>query len=394
MTKLSVRDLDLRGKRVLMRVDFNVPLEKGVITDDTRIRAALPTIKYIIERGGKLILMSHLGRPKGVDPKLSLKPVSRRLSELLGKEVKMAPDCIGDEVQRMVAEMKEGDVILLENLRFHKGETENDPEFARELASLGDVYVSDAFGAAHRAHASTEGVTKFIPQAAAGFLMEKEIEYLSKAVQSPEHPFVVILGGAKVSDKIGVLTNMLERADAILIGGGMAYTFLKAQGYNVGKSIVEEDKLDLARQIMDEAKEKGVEFKLPVTTVIADRFAPDANSKVVKSTEIPDGWLGVDIGPETVEEFSKVIGRAKMIVWNGPLGVYEFDKFAKGTVAVAKMLAESDAITIIGGGDCVAAVQKAGVADKMTHISTGGGASLEFLEGKELPGIAALTDKR
>ena len=394
MTKLSVRDLDLKGKRVLMRVDFNVPLEKGVITDDTRIRAALPTIKYIIERGGKLILMSHLGRPKGVDPKLSLKPVSRRLSELLGKEVKMAPDCIGDEVQRMVAEMKEGDVILLENLRFHKGETENDPEFARELASLGDVYVSDAFGAAHRAHASTEGVTKFIPQAAAGFLMEKEIEYLSKAVQSPEHPFVVILGGAKVSDKIGVLTNMLERADAILIGGGMAYTFLKAQGYNVGKSIVEEDKLDLARQIMDEAKEKSVEFKLPVTTVIADRFAPDANSKVVKSTEIPDGWLGVDIGPETVEEFSKVIGRAKMIVWNGPLGVYEFDKFAKGTVAVAKLLAESDAITIIGGGDCVAAVQKAGVADKMTHISTGGGASLEFLEGKELPGIAALTDKR
>ena len=393
MTKLSVRDLDLRGKRVLMRVDFNVPLEKGVITDDTRIRAALPTIKYIIERGGKLILMSHLGRPKGVDPKLSLKPVSKRLSELLGKEVKMAPDCIGDEVQRMVAEMKEGDVILLENLRFHKGETENDPEFARELASLGDVYVSDAFGAAHRAHASTEGVTKFIPQAAAGFLMEKEIEYLSKAVQSPEHPFVVILGGAKVSDKIGVLTNMLERADAILIGGGMAYTFLKAQGYNVGKSIVEDDKLDLARQIMNEAKEKGVEFKLPVTTVIADRFAPDANSKVVKSTEIPDGWLGVDIGPETVEEFSKVIGRAKMIVWNGPLGVYEFDKFAKGTVAVAKLLAESDAITIIGGGDCVAAVQKAGVADKMTHISTGGGASLEFLEGKELPGIAALSDK-
>jgi len=393
MTKLSVRDLDLKGKRVLMRVDFNVPLEKGVITDDTRIRAALPTIKYIIERGGKLILMSHLGRPKGIDPKLSLKPVSRRLSELLGKEVKMAPDCIGDEVQRMVAEMKEGDVILLENLRFHKGETENDPEFARELASLGDVYVSDAFGAAHRAHASTEGVTKFIPQAAAGFLMEKEIEYLSKAVQSPEHPFVVILGGAKVSDKIGVLTNMLERADAILIGGGMAYTFLKAQGYNVGKSIVEDDKLDLARQIMNEAKEKGVEFKLPVTTVIADRFAPDANSKVVKSTEIPDGWLGVDIGPETVEEFSKVIGRAKMIVWNGPLGVYEFDKFAKGTVAVAKLLAESDAITIIGGGDCVAAVQKAGVADKMTHISTGGGASLEFLEGKELPGIAALSDK-
>jgi len=393
MTKLSVRDLDLKGKRVLMRVDFNVPLEKGVITDDTRIRAALPTIKYIIERGGKLILMSHLGRPKGIDPKLSLKPVSKRLSELLGKEVKMAPDCIGDEVQRMVAEMKEGDVILLENLRFHKGETENDPEFARELASLGDVYVSDAFGAAHRAHASTEGVTKFIPQAAAGFLMEKEIEYLSKAVQSPEHPFVVILGGAKVSDKIGVLTNMLERADAILIGGGMAYTFLKAQGYNVGKSIVEDDKLDLARQIMNEAKEKGVEFKLPVTTVIADRFAPDANSKVVKSTEIPDGWLGVDIGPETVEEFSKVIGRAKMIVWNGPLGVYEFDKFAKGTVAVAKLLAESDAITIIGGGDCVAAVQKAGVADKMTHISTGGGASLEFLEGKELPGIAALSDK-
>ncbi|MCD6505470.1 phosphoglycerate kinase [Candidatus Poribacteria bacterium] len=393
MTKLSVRDLDLKGKRVLMRVDFNVPLEKGVITDDTRIRAALPTIKYIIERGGKLILMSHLGRPKGVDPKLSLKPVSKRLSELLGKEVKMAPDCIGDEVRRMVAEMKEGDVILLENLRFHKGETENDPEFARELASLGDVYVSDAFGAAHRAHASTEGVTKFIPQAAAGFLMEKEIEYLSKAVQSPEHPFVVILGGAKVSDKIGVLTSMLERADAILIGGGMAYTFLKAQGYNVGKSIVEDDKLDLARQIMNEAKEKGVEFKLPVTTVIADRFAPDANSKVVKSTEIPDGWLGVDIGPETVEEFSKVIGRAKMIIWNGPLGVYEFDKFAKGTVAVAKLLAESDAITIIGGGDCVAAVQKAGVADKMTHISTGGGASLEFLEGKELPGIAALSDK-
>lgn len=393
MAKLSVRDLELKGKRVLMRVDFNVPLKKGVITDDTRIRAALPTIKYIIERGGKLILMSHLGRPKGVDPKLSLKPVSKRLGELLGKEVKMAPDCIGDEVERMVAEMKEGDVILLENTRFHKGETKNDPEFARKLASLGDVYVNDAFGAAHRAHASTEGVTKFIPQAAAGFLMEKEIEYLSKAVQSPEHPFVVILGGAKVSDKIGVLSNMLERSDAILIGGGMAYTFLKALGYSVGKSIVEEDKLDLARQIMEEAKEKGVQFKLPATTVVADRFAPDANSKVVKSTEIPEGWLGMDIGPEAVEEFGRVIRKGRMIVWNGPLGVYEFDKFAKGTTAIARLLAESDAITIIGGGDCVAAVQKAGVADKMTHVSTGGGASLEFLEGKELPGIAALSDK-
>ena len=393
MAKLSVRDLELKGKRVLMRVDFNVPLKKGVITDDTRIRAALPTIKYIIERGGKLILMSHLGRPKGVDPKLSLKPVSKRLGELLGKEVKMAPDCIGDEVERMVAEMKEGDVILLENTRFHKGETKNDPEFARKLASLGDVYVNDAFGAAHRAHASTEGVTKFIPQAAAGFLMEKEIEYLSKAVQSPEHPFVVILGGAKVSDKIGVLTNMLERSDAILIGGGMAYTFLKALGYSVGKSIVEEDKLDLARQIMEEAKGKGVQFKLPATTVVADRFAPDANSKVVKSTEIPEGWLGMDIGPEAVEEFGRVIRKGRMIVWNGPLGVYEFDKFAKGTTAIARLLAESDAITIIGGGDCVAAVQKAGVADKMTHVSTGGGASLEFLEGKELPGIAALSDK-
>jgi len=337
--------------------------------------------------------MSHLGRPKGVDPKLSLKPVSKRLGELLGKEVKMAPDCIGDEVERMVAEMKEGDVILLENTRFHKGETKNDPEFARKLASLGDVYVNDAFGAAHRAHASTEGVTKFIPQAAAGFLMEKEIEYLSKAVQSPEHPFVVILGGAKVSDKIGVLTNMLERSDAILIGGGMAYTFLKALGYSVGKSIVEEDKLDLARQIMEEAKGKGVQFKLPATTVVADRFAPDANSKVVKSTEIPEGWLGMDIGPEAVEEFGRVIRKGRMIVWNGPLGVYEFDKFAKGTTAIARLLAESDAITIIGGGDCVAAVQKAGVADKMTHVSTGGGASLEFLEGKELPGIAALSDK-
>lgn len=393
MAKLSVRDLDLKGRRVLMRVDFNVPLEKGVIADDTRIRAALPTIRYVIERGGKLILMSHLGRPKGPDPKLSLKPVAQRLGELLGKEVKMAPDCIGPEVEEIVAEMKEGDVILLENLRFHKGETANDPEFARKLASLCDLYVNDAFGTAHRAHASTEGVTRFVPQAAAGFLMEKEIEYLSKAVQSPEHPFVVILGGAKVSDKIGVLTNMLERADAILIGGGMAYTFLKAQGYGVGRSLLEKDKLDLAREIMEKARQIGVEFKLPATTVIADRFASDANSTVVKSTEIPKGWIGVDIGPETVEEFSEVIEKAKMIVWNGPLGVYEFDKFAKGTIAIAKLLAESDAITIIGGGDCVAAVHKAGVADKMTHISTGGGASLEFLEGKELPGIAALTDR-
>ena len=392
--KVSVRDLDLKGKRVLMRVDFNVPIEEGKITDDTRIRAALPTIKYVLEQGAKLILMSHLGRPKGKrDPKLSLKPVAERLSELLGKEVKMAPDCVGPEVERMVAEMKEGDVILLENLRFHPGEEANDPEFAKKLAVLGDVYVNDAFGTAHRAHASTEGVTKFMPVAAAGLLMEKEIEYLSKAVESPERPFVVILGGAKVSDKIGVLESMLERADAILIGGGMAYTFLKALGYEVGKSIVEEDKLDLAREIMDRAKERGVELKLPVTVVVADKFAPDADSKVVKVDEIPKDWMGMDIGPETVEEFGKVIEKAKMIFWNGPLGVYEFDKFARGTNEIARKLAESNAITIIGGGDCVAAVRKAGVADKITHISTGGGASLEFIEGKELPGIAALTDK-
>ena len=394
MSKLGVEDLELGGKRALIRVDFNVPLDGKQITDDTRIKAVLPTVNYVIEHGGKVILMSHLGRPKGeAAPEFSLEPVAKRLGKLLGKDVIMAPDCVGEEVEAIVSRMKEGDVVLLENLRFHAEEEENDPDFAKRLAELADVYINDAFGAAHRAHASTAGVTKYVPQAAAGLLMQKEIKYIGQAVENPERPFMAILGGVKVSDKIGVIENLMKKADAIIIGGAMAYTFLKAQGIRVGNSLVEDDKLDLAREILRKSLDNDVPLYLPIDHVIADKFAADANVRVVKRGGIPDGWEGMDIGPATVEKYKGVLEGAKTIVWNGPVGVFEFDAFAKGSFAIAKILAESDATTIIGGGDCVAAVQKSGYADKITHISTGGGASLEFMEGKELPGIAALSDR-
>ena len=394
MSKLSVEDLELRGKRTLIRVDFNVPLDDKQITDYTRIKAALPTVNYVVEHGGKAILMSHLGRPNGeVLPELSLEPVAERLGDLLNRDVVMAPDCIGDEVKAIVSKMKEGDVVLLENLRFHAEEEKNDPDFAGKLAELADVYVNDAFGAAHRAHASTAGITEYVSQAAAGFLMQKEMEYIGNAIADPERPFMAILGGVKVSDKIGVIENLMKKADAIIIGGAMAYTFLKAQGRRVGKSLVEDDKLDLAKKLLKKAIDEDVPLYLPIDHVIADKFAADANVKVVKRSGIPDEWEGMDIGPATVEKYKGVLEGAKTIVWNGPVGVFEFDAFAKGSFAIAKILAESDAITIIGGGDCVAAVQKSGYADRITHISTGGGASLEFMEGKELPGIAALSDK-
>jgi phosphoglycerate kinase len=394
LSKLGIEDLELKGKRVLIRVDFNVPLEGDQITDDTRIKAVLPTVNYVMEHGGKVILMSHLGRPKGkVAPEFSLKPAAARLRELLGKAVAMAPDCVGDEVKAIVSKMKEGDVVLLENLRFHAEEEENDPHFAKKLAELADVYVNDAFGAAHRAHASTAGVTEYVPQSAAGLLMQKEIEYISEAINNPKRPLMAILGGAKVSDKIGVIENLMKKADAILIGGAMAYTFLKAQGIKVGKSLVEDDKLDLAKDLLKSSKDSGVPIYLPVDHVIADKFAADANAKVVKRGGIPDEWEGMDIGPATVEKYKGILEDAKTVIWNGPVGVFEFDAFAKGSFAIAKILAESHAITIVGGGDCVAAVQKSGYADKITHISTGGGASLELMEGKELPGITALSDK-
>ena len=394
MSKLGVEDLELKRKRALIRVDFNVPLDGKQITDDTRIKAVLPTVNYVIEHGGKVILMSHLGRPKGeAAPEFSLEPVAKRLGKLLGKDVIMAPDCVGEEVEAIVSRMKEGDVVLLENLRFHAEEEENDPDFAKRLAELADVYINDAFGAAHRAHASTAGVTKYVPQAAAGLLMQKEIKYIGQAVENPERPFMAILGGVKVSDKIGVIENLMKKADAIIIGGAMAYTFLKAQGIRVGNSLVEDDKLDLAREILRKSLDNDVPLYLPIDHVIADKFAADANVRVVKRGGIPDGWEGMDIGPATVEKYKGVLEGAKTIVWNGPVGVFEFDAFAKGSFAIAKILAESDATTIIGGGDCVAAVQKSGYADKITHISTGGGASLEFMEGKELPGIAALSDR-
>jgi len=392
--KLSVEDLELKGKRTLIRVDFNVPLDGKKIVDDTRITAALPTIKYVIENGGKAILMSHLGRPKGkVSPELSLEPVAKRLGEVLGKDVVMAPDCVGDQVKAIVDGMNEGDVVLLENLRFHAEEEENDPDFAKKLAELADVYVNDAFGAAHRAHASTAGVTEYVSKSAAGLLMQKEIEYISGAIENPKKPLMAILGGAKVSDKIGVIENLMKKADAILIGGAMAYTFLKAQGRKVGISLVEDDKLDLAKELLKKSLDNNVPLYLPIDHVVADKFAADANVKIVKRSAIPDDWEGMDIGPATVEKYKGVLEDAKTIIWNGPVGVFEFDAFAKGSFAIAKILAESDAITIVGGGDCVAAVQKSGYADKIAHISTGGGASLELMEGKELPGIAALSDK-
>ena len=394
LNKKTIEDIDVNGKRVLVRCDFNVPQdEEGNITDDRRIIAALPTIKYLMEHNAKVILCSHLGRPKGeFNMKYSLKPIAKRLSELLGKKVHMADDVIGDSAKSLVASLKEGDVMLLENVRFHKEEEANDMAFSKALAELADVYVNDAFGTAHRAHASTEGVAKYLP-AVCGYLIQKEINVMGKALNNPVRPFVAILGGKKVSDKINVITNLIDKVDELLIGGGMAYTFFKAKGYEIGKSICEDDKVELAKELMEKAAHKGVKLLLPIDNVVATEFSNDAESKVVASNEIPEDWEGVDIGPETVKLYGDALKNAKTVIWNGPMGVFEFDKFAVGTNEIAKILGGLDAITIIGGGDSAAAIEKGGFADKMTHISTGGGASLEFLEGKELPGIACLLDK-
>jgi phosphoglycerate kinase len=390
VSKKTVRNIEVKGKRVLMRVDFNVPMDGAVVTDDKRIRAALPTIQYVLDHGASLILMSHLGRPKGTgfEPEFSLKPAAEALGKLLGKPVQMAPDCVGAECEKMAKALKPGDVLMLENTRFHKEEEKNDLEFAKKLAALGDIYVNDAFGSAHRAHASTEGVARYLP-AVSGFLMEQELEYLSKATETPAHPYVAILGGAKISDKIAVVENMLAKADNVIIGGGMANTFLAAKGYNMADSLVEASSLETAKTIMAKA---GKSLLLPVDAVVADKFDAEANSKVVDIDKIPAGWRMLDIGPKSVEAFGAVIKAAKLVVWNGPMGVFEFPKFAEGTFAIARMIADSGAISVIGGGDSASAVKKAGVAKKMTHVSTGGGASLEFLEGKVLPGVAALND--
>lgn len=394
MNKLSLKDVQVNGKRVFVRVDFNVPLENGKVTDDLRITETLPTIKYVLENSGKAILGSHLGRPKGkVVEDLRMDTVAERLSALLGKPVRKLDDCVGDEVERAVAEMKAGDVVLLENLRFHKGEEANNEQFAEALARLADIYVNDAFGAAHRAHASTEGITRFVEPAVAGFLMAKEIDYFSRVLENPERPFIAILGGAKVSDKIGAIENLLERADKFLVGGGMAYTFLKALGHEIGKSLFEHDKTGLARDTMKKAKALNRPFFLPVDNVIADNFSEDANVKVTGGADIDEGWMGLDIGPKTMELFQEELEGAKTVIWNGPLGAFEMTPFSNGTKAVARCVAESDAVSVIGGGDTAAAVTEFGFSDKMSHISTGGGASLEMLEGKELPGVAALTDR-
>lgn len=394
MNKKTVKDIDLKDKKVLVRCDFNVPMDENKnITDNRRIVAALPTIKYLLEQNCKVVLCSHLGRPKGEFKKeYSLKPVAKELSRLLGKEVIMAEDVIGEDAKNKANNLKNGEVLLLENVRFHREETDNDPEFAKELASFGEIFVNDAFGTAHRAHASTEGVAKYLP-AVSGFLIEKELKFLGEALENPERPFVAILGGSKVSDKIGVIENLLEKVDTLIIGGGMAYTFFRAQGYTVGNSLCEEDKCDLALEIMEKAKAKNVKFLLPIDNKVGKEFKPDTESMTVKSTEIPDGWEGLDIGEETIKLYKEELKNAKTIVWNGPLGVFEFDQFAIGTNEIAKALGDIDATKIIGGGDSAAAVEKAGLAEKMTHISTGGGASLEFLEGKKLPGIEALIDK-
>ena len=394
MNKKTVKDIDLKGKKVFVRCDFNVPMDENQnITDNSRIVAALPTIKYLLDQNCKIILASHLGRPKGeFKPEFSLAPVAKELSKLLNKEVIMAKDVIGEDAMTKAANLKEGEILLLENVRFHREETDNDPEFSKKLASMAEVFVNDAFGTAHRAHSSTTGIASYLP-AVSGFLIEKELQFLGNAVSDPERPFVAILGGAKVSDKIGVIDSLLEKVDTLIIGGGMAYTFFKAQGYEVGNSICELDKLDLAKSLMEKAKEKGVRFLLPVDTKIGKEFKPDTESKTVKCTEIPEGWEGFDIGEESIKMFIEEIKKAKTVIWNGPLGLFEFDQFAIGTNAIAKVLAEIDATTIVGGGDSAAAVKKAGLQDKMTHVSTGGGASLEFLEGKKLPGIEALMDK-
>lgn len=393
MNKQTIQDVIVAGKKVFVRVDFNVPMKDGVITNDTRVRATLPTLNYLLEQGAALILGSHLGRPKGQRvAEFSLAPVAARLSELLGREVKLAPDCIGEEVAKMAADLKAGEVLLLENLRFHKEEEKNDPEFAKALASLADVAVNDAFGVSHRAHASVEGITNFIP-AVAGYLMEKEIKFVGQAVANPTRPFVAIIGGAKVSDKIGVIDNLLTKVDTLIIGGGMANTFVAAQGYSVGKSLLEEDKIELAKTLIAKAKETGVNLLLPTDMVVADRFAADADHKNVAIDAIPADWMALDIGTETAKTYAAALADAKTVVWNGPMGVFEMDAFAHGTTAVAKAVAASDATSVVGGGDSISALQKTGLSDQITHISTGGGASLEFLEGKVLPGIAALADK-
>jgi phosphoglycerate kinase len=391
MNKKTVKDINLKGKRVLMRVDFNVPMDKGAVSDDKRIRAALPTIQYVLDQGASLIVMSHLGRPKGTgfDPEFSLKAAAETLSKLLGKPVKVAPDCIGPEVEAMAKALQPGEVLMLENVRFHKEEEKNDPEFAKKLAALGEVYVNDAFGSAHRAHASTEGVAKYLP-AVSGFLMEQELEYLGRATLNPERPYVAILGGAKISDKIAVIENLLAKCDRLIIGGGMANTFLAARGYNMADSLVEAGAVETAKAIMVKAGDK---LMLPVDAVVGDKFDAEAASQVVDVNKVPAGWRVLDIGPKSVALFGEVLKTAKLVVWNGPVGVFEFPKFAEGTFAIAKLLASSGATTVIGGGDSASAVKKAGVAKQMTHVSTGGGASLEFLEGKVLPGVAALNDK-
>ncbi len=390
MDKKTVKDIDLKGKRVLMRVDFNVPMADGKVTDDKRIKAALPTIQYVLDQGASLMLMSHLGRPKGgPEPEFSLKAASEALAALLGRPVQMAPDCVGPEVEALAKALKPGDVLMLENTRFHKGEEKNDLDLAKQMASLGEVYVNDAFGSAHRAHSSTEGIARFLP-AVSGFLMEQELEYLGRAVSNPEHPYVAILGGAKISDKILVVETLLSKCDKLIIGGGMANTFLAAKGCNMQDSLVEAASIETAKALLAKSGDKLI---LPVDAVIADRFEAEANTQVVDADKIPAGWRMMDVGPKTLELYKKELSDAKLIVWNGPVGVFEMPKFAEGTFALARLLAESGATTVIGGGDSASAVKKAGVAKQMTHVSTGGGASLEFLEGKELPGVAALLAK-
>jgi len=389
LAKKTVRDIDVKGKRVLVRCDFNVPLQDGKITDDNRITASLPTIQHLLSQGGRVILCSHLGRPKGVTPEFTLAPVAVRLGELLGQPVHLAPDCVGDEVAALVSGLQDGQVLLLENVRFHPEEEKNNPDFAAQLASLADVYVNDAFGTAHRAHASTEGVAHILP-GVAGFLIEKEIEYLGKAVENPKRPFVAIMGGAKVADKIPVINNLLPKVDKLIVGGGMAYTFFKARGWEIGSSLLDAASIDFVSQLLKDHADK---LLLPVDTVVAPEFKPDAPATTVDSDKLPADQMGLDIGPKTRALFSEAIAGAGTVIWNGPMGVFEFDAFAEGTKAVAEALAASAATTIVGGGDSAAAVEKFGLADKMSHVSTGGGASLEFLEGIELPGIAALQDK-
>lgn len=394
MAKKTVRDMDLKGKKVLVRCDFNVPQEEtGKITDKRRIIATIPTIQYLLDQNCKVILCSHLGRPKGeIKPEFSLAPVAEELAKQLGKKVQLAKDIVGEDAKRLTSQMKEGEVVLLENVRFDKREEQNDPEFSKQLASLAQVFVNDAFGTAHRAHSSTTGVASYLP-AVSGFLIEKELNFLGEALNHPKRPFVAILGGKKVSDKIGVINSLLNKVDTLMIGGAMAYTFFKAMGYNVGNSICELDKLDLAKELMEKAKQKGVKFLIPVDTKIGKEFKKDTESKIVSYQEIPDGWEGFDIGTETIKLYQEELKKAKTVLWNGPVGLFEFDQFATGTNEIAKTLANMDATTVIGGGDSAAAIEKIGLSDKMTHISTGGGASLEFIEGKTLPGIDCLQDK-